>query len=129
MFVQDFLYIDSPPEQVQAVTSRALGTEGDRPVEVSAGDALQRGGAVVVPLSWTATSETGWPLRVDADLEITPMGATRTRVALVGHYELPTGVWLTSITGRAFRELAERTTRSILLGVVAAQNEQPHTAT
>jgi hypothetical protein len=124
MFVQDFLYLDSPPDQVQAATSRALSADADRAVEVSAGEALERGGALVVPLSWTATSEIGPPLRVDADLEIAPMGARRTRVALTGHYDLPEGVGLTSTSGRAFRELAERTTRSILLDVVA----QPTTA-
>jgi hypothetical protein len=120
MFVHDFLYLDCAPDQVQAATSRALSGKEGAAVDVSAGNALERGGAVVVPLSWTATSETGSPLRVDADLEITPIGATRTRVALVGHYDLPEGVWLTSTSGRAFREVAERTTRSVLLGVVAS---------
>jgi len=61
----------------------------DRRVEVEIGKGAPLGAGVVIPLSWRAASAESLFPRLDADLELAPLGPSITQLSVSARYEPP----------------------------------------
>jgi len=67
------------------------GAQVSRKVRVTLGPPHDRGEAIVVPISWRATTLPGLFPVLDGDLEVAPLGPERCRVTLSASYVPPFG--------------------------------------
>jgi hypothetical protein len=72
------------------------------------------GDSIIVPIGWEAAGLTGMFPKLEGDLEIAPVGPTKTQISLMGRYSPPLG-WTGKILDNALlHRLAEATIRSFL---------------
>jgi len=71
-----------------AVRGKRFGRRGT----VSVGEPRRTGQSIVVPLGWIASDQAGLFPRVEADLEIAPLGPNATQVSLSARYTPPLGM-------------------------------------
>ena len=83
-------------------------------VRLVLGTAREQDNVVVIPLSWEATGLSVLFPRLEADLEIAPLGATITQITLRGRYEPPLGKPGRLLDEALLHRVAEATARSFL---------------
>jgi hypothetical protein len=88
-----------------------------RQVEIEFGDAVRMPTKTVVPLRWHATGAAGLFPSLDADLEIAPLGPTRTQLAISARYVPPLGALGRAIDRALLFRVAEATLKDFLDGV------------
>jgi hypothetical protein len=158
MLVYDFIRIPLPAEQVRyrllfAVSgllqqvAEAAYDEGEellsrvgpfgpvpglsKAVKVYAGNVRDRDQGFVVPLRWSATGPTELFPVMEADLEISPLGADESQLRLSGSYDPPLGSLGRGLDRLLLHQLAEATVRAFLSQLVAAlllEPTEPETA-
>jgi len=148
VFVQDFLVIAQPYEQVLSLLEQPQGpdallgvalegarAEGEslrakvgparwpavfsKTVEIRSGPLRHHGDSALVPFHWAAPEALSLFPRVDADLEVAPFGPVQTQVVLRARYEPPGGALGRSLDRVLLHRLAESTLRAFLVGVCA----------
>jgi hypothetical protein len=152
MLVYDFIHVPLPVAQVrqrlliavsglwQQVAAAAydegeellsrVGPFGPVPglskaVSVRVGDVRDRGEGFVVPLQWSATGPAELFPVMQADLEITPLGAQQSQLRLSGSYDPPMGAFGRRLDRLLLHQLAEATVRALLKQLVAALLAEP----
>jgi hypothetical protein len=92
-------------------------------VELAFGAPRTRGDATVLPLSWRATGTPGLFPRLEADLEVGPLGPDRTQLRILGSYDPPAGL-LGALADRVLlHRVAEATVRGFLARLAEAVAE------
>jgi hypothetical protein len=153
MLIQDFTYVDAPiaavrsrllagaDEWVTAIAVRARD-DGERlhrrigpaggvaavpggTTRVSVGPALERGDAVVLPITWQSEGHSSNFPVLWADLEVIPIGGRETQITLMGRYEPPVGELGLRLDRRVVHRVVQASVRSFLLGVAAALEAGP----
>ncbi len=146
MFLQDFQEVDRPWEVVvarltadtDALLAGALDTARSedeqlrarvgppgwpamlaKTVAIHPGSVRSYGDTVLLAFSWEATTGTSLFPRLDADLEVAPMGPGRTQLALRARYEPPGGALGRGVDQLLLHRLAESTIRAFLLRICA----------
>lgn len=144
MFVSDFVYVDRPfPDVVRdldhglsellqplvkgacldgaalraRIGPRSPGGLLDKEIRLEIGEPVTRGDRgelLLVPIAWTATTTPGLFPRMDADLEVVPIGADRTQVSFVGRYEVPFGGFGRGLDALVLHRITQATVRSFL---------------
>jgi len=114
MFVRDFVqvarpmglvgprFLDGADEWLTPLANRAVETgrslrdqletgspscSGPCDVALTIGAARRRDDAILLPMAWAGTSESSTFPSLMADLEVAPVGATRTHISFSGTYE------------------------------------------
>jgi len=83
-------------------------------VWVDVGSAYPRGAGIVIPVhSWAVGASHFFP-RMDADLEVLPLGRESTRIRLMGRYDPPLGAAAHGLDRALLHELAETSIRAFL---------------
>ncbi|MBV8445626.1 MAG: hypothetical protein JOZ92_06890 [Candidatus Dormibacteraeota bacterium] len=99
-------------------------------VHVDLGRPLRTDDRVVVPLHWWASGATALFPRLDADLEIAPLGAQQTQLTLMGRYDPPFSVVGRHADSLLLHRVAEGCVRTFLtlvaLRVGSAESPQSH---
>jgi hypothetical protein len=85
-----------------------------RQVEIELGDAVRMPTKTVVPLRWRATGASGLFPSLDADLEVAPLGPTRTQLAISARYVPPLGALGRVIDRALLFRVAEATLKDFL---------------
>ena len=146
MFVQDFQVIEPQYWQVveqltadaQALLVGALDgarSEGERlrvrvgppgwpaivakTVEIHPGPLRVYGDGVLLAFSWEASGSASLFPRLDADLEVAPLGAEGTQLILRARYEPPWGVLGRGVDKVLLHRVAESTVRAFLARICA----------
>ncbi|MDP9329305.1 MAG: hypothetical protein M3P11_01470 [Actinomycetota bacterium] len=91
-----------------------------RTVEIEFGEAVRIPSKTVLPLRWTATGVSGLFPSLDADLEIAPLGAHTTQLAMSARYVPPLGVLGRAIDRTLLYRVAEATLKDFLDRVAVA---------
>jgi hypothetical protein len=146
MFVHDFVHVVRPARDVtdavlanQGAWLTSLGSvRGDelvirvgppgprsrstigKEVRVELGAPVASDDRVIVPMHWEATGMPRLFPTLDALLEITPLGADRTRIGVSGHYTVPFGALGRRADDWLLHGLAEETIRGFLGRLVQA---------
>lgn len=95
-------------------------------VRVHALEPVRRDGKTTVSLRWEATGMAGGLFPVlDADLTLTPDGANRAHLELVGGYRPPLGPTGAALDRAIMGRIADATIRSLLERVAAAITDPP----
>jgi hypothetical protein len=93
-----------------------------RRVAVRLGRPVQFPSKLSLPMTWEPT---GWLLpRLDAELELAPLGRYRTQLAISGRYEPPLGTVGRTVDRLALHRIAEATIKDFLDRVAAALQAQ-----
>jgi hypothetical protein len=140
MFARYFVELPLDAEQVESVLTRSteawmpglataanhhgdvllaeVGFGGDvriaRTVEIDLGEAVRMPSKTVVPLRWHAAGASGLFPALDADLEIAPLGAHRTQLAMSARYVPPLGAVGRAIDRALLFRVAEATLKDFL---------------
>ena len=103
------------PSGVAAVTMR-IGPEGraSQGVIVRAGRARVHQQAVIVPITWEPTGLKRLLPTLEADLELSDLDGSTSRLALNGRYRVPLGQFGLGLDNVAMHRVAEATMRSFL---------------
>jgi hypothetical protein len=94
-------------------------------VQVYSGKVRDRDLGFVMPLRWSATGPTELFPVMEADLEISPLGADESQLRLSGSYDPPLGSLGRGLDRLLLHQLAEATVRAFLSQLVAALLRQP----
>jgi hypothetical protein len=92
---------------------------------VHVGKARDRDAGFVVPLRWSATGPTELFPVMEADLEISPLGARESQLRLSGSYDPPLGLLGRQLDRLLLHQLAEATVRAFLSQLVEAILVEP----
>jgi hypothetical protein len=140
MFVRYFVELPTPSEVVESNLTRSshswlpglasiANERGDallaevgfgekvrvaRRVTVEIGSPAHLGTTVVIPLAWTPVHAAGLLPSLEADLEIAPLGAGRTQLAISARYEPPLGLMGRAIDRAILHRVAEATMKDFL---------------
>jgi hypothetical protein len=149
VLVQDFSVVDRPFEDIarcldlrggpDALLSSALqgafaegeslrakvGPEGwpavlSKTVRIRSGPPRRHGDGLIVPFCWSASDEASLFSRLDADLEIGPLGPRQSQLVIRARYEPPGGAIGRGVDRVLLHRLAESTLRAFLTGICAA---------
>jgi hypothetical protein len=90
------------------------GGQAARKVRVTLGSPRNRGMAIVVPISWKASTLPGLFPVLDGDLEVASIDAERCRVTLTGTYEPPLGELGRQLDRALLHRVAHSTVRAFL---------------
>jgi hypothetical protein len=90
------------------------GVRVSRKVQVSLGPPRNRGEAIVVPISWQASTAPGLFPTLDADLEVASTDAEHCLLTLTGSYEPPLGELGRQLDRILLHRIALSTARSFL---------------
>lgn len=96
------------------VSSSTIAHGVHKTVYIDIGEPYARGDGLVVPLRWWAKGATLLFPRLDADLEIMPVGPRTTQVSLSGRYDPPLGAVGRQIDRMLMHRLAEASIRDFL---------------
>lgn len=99
-----------------------------RRVAVEIGPPAHLGATVVIPLVWTPVHTAGLLPSLEADLEIAPLGAERTQLAISARYEPPLGMVGRAVNRAILHRVAEATLKDFLDRVAGALLGQKHGA-
>jgi hypothetical protein len=94
-------------------------------VRLTVGKVRDRGDGFVVPLTWSATGPTELFPVMEADLEVTPLGAGASQLRISGSYDPPLGAIGRQLDRLLLHQLAEATVRALLSQLVAALLAEP----
>jgi hypothetical protein len=86
-------------------------------VSIDVGDPVQLGEKTALPMSWRATGPQGLFPVLDGDLEVAPLGASSTQIALSAQYRPPLGPVGRAIDRAVLHRIAEATIKDFLDGV------------
>ncbi|HLG92131.1 MAG TPA: hypothetical protein VKY15_04020 [Acidimicrobiales bacterium] len=92
-------------------------------VELRCGQPRAHGDALVLPFSWTASGAPCLFPRLDADLELAPLGPARTQVSLRASYRPPAGRLGQGVDRLLLHRVAESTVRAFVSTACAALAE------
>ncbi|HEX6130553.1 MAG TPA: hypothetical protein VF044_02425 [Actinomycetota bacterium] len=90
------------------------GVRVSRRVAITLGDPVRMPSKTVVPLHWEPSEAAGLFPELDADLEVAPLGARRTQVAISARYVPPLGVVGRAIDRAVMSRVAEATLKDFL---------------
>ena len=88
-----------------------------REVTVELGPSVRSSSKTVFPLRWEASAHPGLFPALDADIEVAPLGATRTQLAMSARYVPPFGPLGRAIDRAVLSRIAEATLKDFLDGV------------
>lgn len=91
-----------------------------RKVEIEFGNPVRMPSKTVIPLHWAAAGASGLFPALDADLEIAPLGPTRTQLAMSARYVPPLGAVGRAIDRAVLFRVAEATLKDFLDHVAEA---------
>lgn len=91
-----------------------------RTVEITFGTCVRAGGKAIFPFRWSASGPAGLFPALDADLEIAPLGAESTQLAISARYTPPLGKLGRMIDRAVLSRVAEATVKDFLDRVGAA---------
>ncbi len=94
-------------------------------VSVQAGTVRDRGEGFVMPLRWSATGPAELFPAMEADLEISALGAAESQLRISGSYDPPLGSVGRQLDRLLLHQLAEATVRAFLGQLVAALLVEP----
>jgi hypothetical protein len=94
-------------------------------VTLHVGNVRDRGEGFVVPLQWSATGPTELFPVMEADLEVSPLGAHESQLRISGSYDPPLGAIGRQLDRLLLHQLAEATVRALLSQLVAALLVEP----
>ena len=141
MFVQDFMIVERPCHELVAELEGGAGVlfrqslgeaEADldrlrlkvapenwpvllaKTVEVSFGPVRRHGDVTLLAFSWQATGSGSLFPALDADLELSPVGESRSELTVQGRYEPPGGTVGCHIDQFLLHRLADATVRAVL---------------
>jgi hypothetical protein len=83
-------------------------------VRVRLGAAAQLGETVIVPMTWEATGARGLFPVMDGDLEVAPLGAERTQLAMSARYRPPLGAMGRAADRAILHRVAEATIKDFV---------------
>lgn len=90
------------------------GRRVDRQVEIEVGEPVALPSKTVLPLSWAAaTAESAFP-RLDADIELAPLGPSRSQLSISARYRPPFGVVGRALDRALLHRVAEATIKDFL---------------
>jgi hypothetical protein len=95
-----------------------------RRVAVEIGTPAHLGTTVIIPLAWTPVHAAGLLPSLEADLEIAPLGADRTQLAINARYEPPLGMMGRAVDRAILHRVAEATLKDFLDRVADALLDQ-----
>jgi hypothetical protein len=113
--------VATPPGVARAMVR--VGLEGKRAyqtVTVTAGPARAHDGLVIVPISWDPTKFESLLPKLEADLELSTLGDSATRLAINARYRVPLGELGLRLDRVAMRRVAESSLRRFLHDVQEA---------
>jgi hypothetical protein len=146
LFVQDFMMVERPCHEIvaeleggaAALFRQSLGeAEADldrlqlkvgpekwpvllaKTVEVQFGPLRRHGDVTLFAFSWQATGSGSLFPGLDADLELSPVGETRTELTLMGRYQPPGGALGRRVDELLLHRLADATVRAFLSSLAA----------
>lgn len=149
MFVQDFEVVDHPYDQVLSCLSDCDGPESllgaafvgarsygeslrakvgpagwppafAKAVEVGCGSLRHHGDGTLIPVTWQASGGPSLFPRLDADLEVAPLGPQQTQLVLRARYEPPGGALGRGLDRMLLHRVAESTVRAFLSAICGA---------
>jgi hypothetical protein len=91
-----------------------------RTVEITFGASVEAGGKAIFPFRWSASGLAGLFPALDADLEVAPLGAESTQLAISARYVPPLGKVGRLIDRAVLSRVAEATVKDFLDRVAAA---------
>ena len=94
-------------------------------VSMHVGDVRDRGDGFVMQLQWKATGPIELFPVMEADLEITPLGAQQAQLRLSGSYDPPLGALGRRLDRLLLHQIAEATVRALLKQLVTALLAEP----
>jgi len=86
----------------------------DKQVEISLGEPLRRGSKTILPMSWRVTGPESLFPRLEADIELAPLGPGRTQLAISARYTPPLGALGRAIDRALLHRVAEATIKDFL---------------
>jgi hypothetical protein len=86
-------------------------------VSIDVGQPVQLGPKMVLPISWRATGPQGLFPVLDGDVEVAPLGAGSTQIALSAQYQPPLGHVGKAVDRAGLHRIAEATVKDFLDGV------------
>jgi len=89
-------------------------------VEIEIGEPVRLGPTTVLPISWSPTSSTGLLPVLEGDLEVSPLGADRTQLAMSARYRPPLGGVGRVVDRALLHRVAESTVKDFLDRVALA---------
>jgi hypothetical protein len=95
-----------------------------RKVEIEFGEPVRMPSKTVIPLRWEAAGAAGLFPALEADLEIAPLGPSRTQVAMSARYVPPLGAVGRAIDRAVLFRVAEATLKDFLDHVADALEAQ-----
>ena len=96
-----------------------LGPQLGRPVRIHLGDPARLASTTSLPMSWEPVGETLLP-KLEADLEVGPLGRQRTQLAISARYRPPLGAVGRAVGRVLLHRVAETTVKDFLDRVGAA---------
>jgi hypothetical protein len=103
-----------------AVKGKRFGRRG----AVSVGEPRRMSQSMVVPLGWIASDQAGLLPKVEADLEIAPLGSKATQVSLSARYTPPLGVVGQVLDRTLMHHVAEAVVKDTTERIVAVIRER-----
>ncbi len=117
------LAVDAGDHGARLSAEVGLAVEGHRMtkvVDIQVGEAVRLGEKVVLPLTWRATgAEALFPV-MEGDLEVAPLGASRSQLAMSARYRPPLGAVGRAIDRAVLHRLAEATIKDFVDRVARA---------
>jgi len=86
----------------------------DKQVEISRGEPLRRGSKTILPMSWRVTGPESLFPRLEADIELAPLGPGRTQLAISTRYTPPLGALGRAIDRALLHRVADATIKDFL---------------
>lgn len=96
------------------------GVRVKREVAVELGPPIRSSTKTILPLRWEAAAHPNLFPALDADLELAPLGSSRTQLAMSARYVPPLGALGRAIDRAVLSRVAEATLKDFLDGVAAA---------
>jgi len=147
VLIQDFIQVETPfadaraaflgdPRSLLADHADAAYREGEqlswrlhpltrhkwlgKRIVIDLGPPYERAGRLVLPIHWWAPGATRLYPRLEADLEVAPVGDGRTQITLMGRYDPPLAVVGNAADRILLHHIAEASIRSFLVKIAGA---------
>ena len=111
------LAVDADARGERLLAEVGVGRPGHRiekRVEIRIGTSMQFPSKTVLPISWHAQGAKGLFPELDGDLEIAPMGATRSQLSLSARYVPPLGIAGKIVDRALLHRVAEATVKDFV---------------
>jgi hypothetical protein len=104
---------DRGEELLVEVGFGAAGRRVQREVEITIGKPMRYASKTVLPITWKPTAGDHLP-SMEADLEVAPLGGSRTQFAISARYDPPLGAFGRTVDRALLHRVAEATVKDFL---------------